>query len=202
MYTRNGKDTEGILLPEERIREKELEINARFPDAYRKFLLETPFKSYQDFDWETPCYGIIFSPRAMAAVEAFHSTFDRFYVPSGTTEETLWAEPEDGQTGFLKIFLFGGESLISMAALNHGSWTMPCVQIGTLNEDLLIILNCETGIIYCTPHDEVWFEFNSREDYDKEMQVTAQDVFFSDFARFLAWCKGDGVYTPKSLEEL
>ena len=196
LHSENGKDVEVLITLEEKIRREEQWIETQFPDAYRKFLMDTPFKEYQKFSFETPYDGIYFYPKAMEK----NQTFGKFYVPDEADATGSWAETVDGEIGCLMVFLFGGQGFYSLFDCNNGSWTMPCICIGKLNDDLLIVLDCETGKTYCMPHDEVWFEFDSREDYDKEMQVIAKDVFFPDFESFLAWCKGDGVYTPKSFE--
>lgn len=201
LYRENGQDVEVFLTLEEKIQREEQEIKSRFPDAYRNFLMETPFEECQTFPDETPYDGIFFYPKAMAKVEEFYSTFDAFYVPSETGEEGSWVEPKDEQIGCLMVFLYGGEGFYSLKHCNNGSWTMPCICIGILNDDLMIVLNCETGRIYCTQHDEVFFEFNSREDYDRNLPLVAEDVMFPDFDSFLTWCRGESVYIPKSVEK-
>lgn len=200
IHRKDGKDVEVLVPLNKKIRQEEQCIKTSLPNAYRKFLMETEFKDCRKFPFESPYDGIYFYPKAMEKAEEFHQVFGRFYVPSGVDEEGSWVDAENGQIGCLNVFLFGGEGFYSLADCNNGSWTMPCICIGNLNDDLMIVLNCETGKVYCSEHDEVWFEFNSREEYDKGMRLVEKDVLFPDFERFLAWCQGDGIYIPEAAE--
>lgn len=149
------------------------------PDDYKKFLRQHPD-------------GATYYPKVIQKGEAFFSFCDPT-KGAGDDERWLW-EPAEGMIGQVEIELSKVSEIYSGLPKSDGSWKMKCVCIGGMNDDRLLILDCLTEDIYCLEHDELWFTFNSQEEYDQKMPT--KNVCFADFTSLLDWCTGGWVYNP------
>lgn len=157
--------------------ERELEIS--IPSSYKGFIEHYP-------------KGKIYYPKAKQADEC---CFNCFCNPKEDDEEKRWQwEPEEGTIGYVEVAFSEIEQVYSIHYFNQGSWPMKCICIGSLNDDLLIILDCQTEDVYCIEHDEVCLNFHSQQEYDEKMPM--KHICFVDFTSCLRWCENGSIYNP------
>lgn len=154
-------------------------IGFLLPDDYKKFLREHPD-------------GATFYPKVIQKDGGFISFCDPT-KDEGDGKRWLW-EPAENTVGQVEIKFWKLSEITDEILQNSGSWKMRCICIGSMNDDRIIVLDCLTEDIYCLEHDNLWFTFNSQEEYDQKLPTKA--VCFTDFTSLLDWCISGWTYNP------